>query len=727
MGRKLPTLALAALDWRLPTGNVPAQECSQQRRPSPTRSCSVGAAGHPHWRPSQWWDSWGPEAIILLGALLVRLPIPSPEWTHIDERAFVLHPLGFWSGDLNPHFFSYPTLQFYVASALYYGYFLLCSDRPLAAFVAYRYFVDPHDLLVLARGLTTVMSVATVAVTMRLGRRVYGRVGGLLAGVILAVLPIHVRFSHLATMDIPAVLWIAWAVLFAVRIVQEGRCLDYALAGVCVGLATATKYPGVAAAVPVAVAGWLRGRSPGNARLCLAGLVAVGVFSAMTPYVWLDFATFRVDLGAMRSAHLQTAASGLEPATHLVQQNLRYGLGLVGLLTMGLSLIWRIRRYRQEEIVLLAALAAVAVLPAVARTEYMRYAAPLAPLAAILILRPLQGLSARRTVQVAWLAAVLIEPTYASIQTWRLLSGPDTRVQARQWLHRQFPEGGRIVRSGERAGRMSLLTPTYVALREVRFVQSYGSDDLLSAFESLGNREDLPPFFVEWDTDSVGPLLGGGEERDGRAVLCRYDHPLRPVYHGETRRRLSAMADPLIGFSPGDAAQAVFDSLDWFFIPLSGCSHLSGAGPTINLASLPLSIVERVPSAQEFFRLRVLLMTADKAAREEKWERASHLHAQVFSQPFIVDELLPKSVSYEFFYGVGMTQYSLGSVRPAIVFWKKAAACNPNRFIVHANLAAALAEVGEKAEARQHLSRALDLCPDHSKAKQALESLGAQL
>ncbi|MDA0334946.1 MAG: hypothetical protein O2782_07270 [bacterium] len=60
--------------------------------------------------------------VICLVALWLRLPIPEPLWQHVDERAFLLQPLGFVSGDLNPHFFNYPTLQLYLSAALYRVY-----------------------------------------------------------------------------------------------------------------------------------------------------------------------------------------------------------------------------------------------------------------------------------------------------------------------------------------------------------------------------------------------------------------------------------------------------------------------------------------------------------------------------------------------------------------------------------------------------------------------------
>ena len=202
----------------------------------------------------QWLDSptlwWGGLPLLLLLALWIRWPVPSMAWTHIDEKAFVSYPLGFFSGDLNPHFFNYPTLQLYLAALTYLGYWLSTGEA-LLDFVAWRTFIDAGDILLLARGLTTIarttatlMAVATVAVTACLGRRLYGSFWGLAAATLLALAPLHVRFSHLATTDVPSVLWSTLAVLWAVRSAQRGSTRDLILSGVFCGLAAATKYPG---------------------------------------------------------------------------------------------------------------------------------------------------------------------------------------------------------------------------------------------------------------------------------------------------------------------------------------------------------------------------------------------------------------------------------------------------------------------------------------------------
>ncbi|HIL11225.1 MAG TPA: phospholipid carrier-dependent glycosyltransferase, partial [Candidatus Latescibacteria bacterium] len=190
-------------------------------------------------------------------ALFLRWPYPEPAWIHIDERIFLLHPLKLWSGDLNPHFFIYPTLHIYLTSILYYLYYLCCHSAPLEDFVAYYFFVDGSGLIEVARCFNTLLSAATAVVVAAIGRRLYGMSAGVLAGLFFAALPLSVRFAHLATTDTPAALWITCALFFAVRMAQEGRIRDCVWAGVCVGLAGGTKYPAALAGVPVAAAGLL--------------------------------------------------------------------------------------------------------------------------------------------------------------------------------------------------------------------------------------------------------------------------------------------------------------------------------------------------------------------------------------------------------------------------------------------------------------------------------------
>ena len=240
------------------------------------------------------------QGAIFACALLLRWPWPGPQWLHVDERAFVLHPLGFWSGDFNPHFFNYPTLHFYLISGLFYLYYLLGSESRID-FLAYHYFVDGGDLIAIARACNSILSAVTVTLVALVARRIYGASMGTVAGVLAAVLPLSVRFAHLAITDVPAVLWLVATVLFAVRFTQEGHRRDALLAGVLVGLAGGTKYPAAIVAVAVAAACLSRGRW---CDLLAAGGCALVVFAAVSPFALFDFDSAWADLAAMGEQHL---------------------------------------------------------------------------------------------------------------------------------------------------------------------------------------------------------------------------------------------------------------------------------------------------------------------------------------------------------------------------------------------------------------------------------------
>ena len=164
-------------------------------------------------------------------ALFLRWPHPGPGWIHIDERVFLLNPLKLWSGDLNPHFFIYPTLHIYLTLALYYAYYLLGGSSRVEDFVVHHFYVDGSGLIEIARHLNSLLPAATAVVVALAGRRLYGVVAGEAGGIFFPVLPLSVRFAHMPTTDSPAVLWIACALYFSIRIAQTGDIRDSLWAG----------------------------------------------------------------------------------------------------------------------------------------------------------------------------------------------------------------------------------------------------------------------------------------------------------------------------------------------------------------------------------------------------------------------------------------------------------------------------------------------------------------
>jgi 4-amino-4-deoxy-L-arabinose transferase-like glycosyltransferase len=240
-----------------------------------------------------------------------------PGYVAIAQRIFK-------TGDLNPHFFNYPSLFFYLNAASYIPYYVagaLAGEfsartdiaAPLAIAVGVAKATQPNTIL-LGRCLTALFGAGTVALTWMIGRRISGRASvGLLAALFLAVSPPNVSNSRLITPDTFVVFFAAAAVLGAVRIHQRGRISDYVFAGAALGLTASSKYNGALVAVPVLMAHVPRVRKIdlSDRRLWwLAGACAMA-FLFTTPYALLDLRHFA---GGIRyeGQHYATGHPGME-------------------------------------------------------------------------------------------------------------------------------------------------------------------------------------------------------------------------------------------------------------------------------------------------------------------------------------------------------------------------------------------------------------------------------
>ena len=663
--------------------------------------------------------------LILALALVLRWPFPEPQWSHGDEWAFTVHPLGFWSGDLNPHFFNYPTLQFYLNSVVYYLYFLFFSTETLESFVAYRYFVHDADLIAIARGISTLTAVGTVAATICLGTALYGRRGGLIAGLFLGVMPLHVRFSHLAIVDLPAALWTTLAVLFAVRVAERGHATSYLLAGVCTGLAAATKYPAALVAIPVVVAALLDKWTLKNRCLWIAASTALVCFGLATPFVWLDFGKFWADFSSMAQVHLLGPQGEAAPSSwsHLLRINLRYGLGIAGLAAFGLSLIWRPRNWRPNELVLLTATVSFLWLLAFSESTFMRYALPLAPLLAVQVTRPL--LAARsRAVVLAASVVLLAEPVYSSLHTHALLSGTDTRSRAATWIAAQSPR--RIFAMPPCGADVPLWDAKHVAKRQSRFALSFGLERLRRSYGLLSQRNDLPPFYSTVSLENVDAFSAhSAAAGDDSVLVLWYRHPLcGSGANSPEVRQLLGRVNWQAEFSPGETAAAVFDRMDAFFFPIGGWSGVQATGPAVLAGMLPLRPPSKVPGGREFFSVMNLYFTGYLALQEKDWPAVLDAYEAILDTPIYLNEFLSLSRIYKLLVGLGVAHYNLDHVDEAIDRWNRATSVFPEQADAYVNLGKVYRERGEAEQAILHLQRAIERGPREDQLFFLLHSLG---
>src|SRR4029453_18270758 len=160
-----------------------------------------------------------------------------------DEAESISRASGILAGDLNPHFFHWPSLTFYLFAA---ALGTVSGIRSLAGIEPSL----PVDVaLITARTLVAIAGALTVLPLFRLGRRMAGQTAGLLGAGCLAVVPLHVRDSHFAMTHVLMTLLLSMCLAALVAACDRARepatgtaLSRFAVAGLLGGLATSTKY-----------------------------------------------------------------------------------------------------------------------------------------------------------------------------------------------------------------------------------------------------------------------------------------------------------------------------------------------------------------------------------------------------------------------------------------------------------------------------------------------------
>jgi hypothetical protein len=375
-----------------------------------------------------------------------------------DEAThFVPVAIGFFGHDLNPHYFLNPpgySYLLYIVFELWFG----SADAVRSAFTT-----DPTSVFVLARVVSSLLGTVAVWLTYLAGARFFNRSVGLLAAAILGFGFLPVFYSHLALNDVPTLAPVALSLYGSAGVVRFGRTRDYALAGLAVGLAAATKYTGgitllclLAACVCDAAAAGM-GRA---LRRCLLGLgLALVGFLLANPYALLDPPAFfsGVSQQASLAAGTDPVKLGSNPGSGITYYlwTFTWGLGWgPALAAVGGAALLLARRRIGLALVLLPAPIAFIVFMGEQQRFFSRWVMPIFPIAALLgaygAIELVRWLARRERIPLPLLTAVvvvlmLVQSAAASIHVDTVLSRADTANLARAWMAANIPAGAKVV------------------------------------------------------------------------------------------------------------------------------------------------------------------------------------------------------------------------------------------------------------------------------------------
>ena len=390
----------------------------------------------------------------------------------IVERAFNMMR----SGSLHPHFFDYPGLSIYLQVAVSIARFLAGAISGEWSALGQA---TGGSFYLWGRAVTATFGVATVLLVYHVGMR-WGARHALLAAGLMAVLPLHVRYSHYVLTDTPVTFFVTLTLLLSLAAHERATLSGFVWAGAAAGLAAATKYNGGIALIMPLIACWMTlSLRPGRLKAALAAVAACGAaFLVFAPYTILDLPAF-LDNFARLAREYRVATVGSDPVWLLYLKYLvGHTFGWPALVLagggMGLGMVRLVRGPGRVRWTLAVTFPLVYFwMLTTQRIVYARYLLPLTPHLCVLaaaavvsgvsLLRRYEIPRAARTALIAGLTiAALLPPTLIAVRGDRAMARAGTVDLAYSWIVQNIPPGSNVILE-----RRELLLPNQFRARYV--------------------------------------------------------------------------------------------------------------------------------------------------------------------------------------------------------------------------------------------------------------------
>jgi len=350
----------------------------------------------------------------------------------------------------------------------------------------------------------------------------WGARHALLAAGLMAVLPLHVRYSHYVLTDTPLTFFVTLTFLLSLSAHERGTVAGFAWAGAAAGLAAATKYNGALALLMPIIACWMTiALRPRRLKAALAAVAASAcAFLLFAPYTLLDLPAF-LDTFARLAHEYRVATVGDDPVWLLYLKHLVRQLGWPATLLagggIGLGIVRLVRGPGRVRWTLAVTFPFVYFwMLSTQRIVYARYLLPLTPFLCVLaaaavvsgvsLLRRYEIPRAPRTALIAGLTiAALLPPMIVSVRGDRDMARASTVDLAYAWIVQNIPPGSYVVLE-----RRELLVPNQYRARYVSQLRpkdyeqwrGEGADYLVASSAAYGSvfgaTEKYPREYAEY-------------------------------------------------------------------------------------------------------------------------------------------------------------------------------------------------------------------------------------
>ncbi len=432
--------------------------------------------------------------------------------------------------DPNPHFFNQPSLFLYLLSLGYVPYLLV--GMALGRFGSVADLALPETLamgvgriplpseFLLARTVVACFGGLTALVAWRIGHRHHSPRAGLLAGVLLALSPIHCYNSHFVQMAVPATFFATLSLHYSLEAFSRNRARHYLAAGILAGLAASTKYNlGLIILVPLTA--WLTrlGRAS-HKRLILPLAIAVAsalAFLATTPFALLDLSLFRQDIATVLH-HYSIGHAGMEGGSLLWYLKILLTYPEVTLFLPAVGyLSWAILGRDRKTLITAVFPIVYMAFMALFTVRHDRALLPVLPYLAVLagagIDQALKAIEGRWSLRggsrrskhwpgLVLIVALLLPGLWRSAKLARFLQAKDIRNTALEWIEEHIPVGTKFTAESytpflDRRKYPAEYLPS-LAERPLEWHFSQGADYLLASSTMYARYLAAPTHYPEY-------------------------------------------------------------------------------------------------------------------------------------------------------------------------------------------------------------------------------------
>ncbi len=324
---------------------------------------------------------------------------------------------------------------------------------------------DAEAFYYIARAFTALTGTLLLLPLYAMSRRLGVRLGwSLLSLVVVAMTSVMLELSSITRMDMLQTLFILLTLLFVIIGLQEPSRRHFIVAGIWVGLATTSKYPGIVAATSIFAALCsltLEGRLPW--RTALRWLIGAGLATAVTAFLSAPFLFLQISktlhnvLFEARDSQIGAMKDGtIDALFHYVSVAVPYYYTEIMTVVSSVALVYMMTR-RHAWIVSLFVVVYIVFLSLLSlRSD--RWIVPLLPLLALafgfggsklwdaLCERGAQwSIVVRAILVMAMVAAVVPLLLSGAGQVEGTARNLDTRVSAHAWVKQNLPKGSRVL------------------------------------------------------------------------------------------------------------------------------------------------------------------------------------------------------------------------------------------------------------------------------------------